>query len=205
MTAPKTLKFDLRFHAGASELAVEFYGGDQCVGISVQHWEHDRMGSIAIGSSPPLRIVSRTSPANVRKDEEVHVSRTSYGRLHTHYVDDPITAASQAIYEHVSHRILPQMGLEDDFTEPEMRERYDLDVVEPMCTAVIGLCRQPDLLSNLREDVSYWPVLRWTVIPTAVQPQTDTLEELGFQVLDVVLIASNDENRDKVKRLRGRW
>lgn len=171
---------------------------------SLMVWHEANLGDVPPASrGSSYRIISRTAPASNRDGADV--MRTTYAATYTSRDTDPILAAKDAIESHLLDRIPNTLSsdLEEALkTNSGCQEAYETQIVEPVSTAVVGLCRDRSLFDQIVGIGRVQAIGTWTIGKPLSHPKMQELINEGMLVGDVLIIPEEREDlRDIIRVL----
>lgn len=179
---------------GTKTINVEFHGTDPFLGLSVWHEEHRKT------PGPAFVVLSRT--ASISSKEEFQSFETSQYQVNTTYDVDPLTAAGRALRRHLKEFLPDELGrgVKAGIERNAFyRYSYDDQVVEPICTAVLGMCRDARLYESLGPRDVLWAVGTWRLGKNRDEKRLDELLNLGELIQDVLVIKNEGDKRRRVQ------
>lgn len=175
---------------------IEIHGDVPFLGLSV--WHEERRDDLRY---EPFVVLSRTSVTRTGHDSQTF--ETKRYRVTTEHDLDPLAAAARALRTHLVERLPDQLGqkvMESLSSNPFYRQSYEDQVVEPICTAVLGMCRDASLYRDLADGDRLWAIGTWTLGKAHSGGISDELLELGEQIQDVLVVKDEGYARNQVKR-----
>jgi hypothetical protein len=180
---------------GHGALNVEIHRSELFFGLSVWHDDWERRYR-----NQPSFVLSRTGPFNPSRD--FTSTDTPRYQVNTLYDADPLIAASRVLRWHLTELMPPVLGngVAEGLNEnPFYQATYGDRVIEPICTAVLGMCRDASLYQELADDERLWAIGTWTFKIVDDEERAHLLA-LGTQVQDVLVVRDNDANRRQINQ-----
>lgn len=185
---------------GSGILDVEIHGSTPFLGLSTWHSE-DRQGLRF-----PFVIYSRTALSSPDDTNDPSFYEATRYSVHTTKRLDPLEAADLVLRRHLLSdsfaatisTFLPDALKQDD---PFYRGSYHDQVVEPICTAILGMCRDASLWASVTDAKSVQQAIgTWKLGKELPVRTIDQLLEHGVQIQDVLMLRDTSESRALVSQ-----
>jgi hypothetical protein len=202
----KQLHFRIRLEAiqgneaviGTGGITVALHGTAPFLGLSVWH-EIWRERTNPYQTHRPFLVISRSAPGT---NEDRYLETARY-QVHTTSNPDPIVAVSRALRQHLLQRLHSWLGPGVDeaiVNDAFVQQVYGDQIVEPITTAVLAMCRDASLHAEFAHGERLWAIGTWQLQAALAEGALSTVLELGTQVQDVLVVRDDEDHAGQVQR-----
>lgn len=179
---------------GETPVIIEIHGTTPFLGLTIWHeqWRSQY--------SEPFIMVSRTA---MRDSELIQCIEREHYHLYTAYGSDPVLTAGRALRHHLENLLLGEVTRklgEQDPTRATFLANYTEEVIDPISTAVLGICRDTRFLDAFNDDDELWAVGVWRFGKDRGKQKLASLLERGTQVQDILILADDDRGNLEIVR-----